>query len=177
MNIHRHPHGHMSGGCCCVWRYRTTVRLFLLLACFGREHHAKLFRIMYHFCTRFLGRPKCPDTYRKQEHLLLPAAVVLLKSCLPTISARNIQPKSAPFLLRFCAMMNSFLGPEKSEYTPARCTLNQNTCSFERQCPSLRFSPVHGVIHVWQVKRNVGDLRGKRKSRFCPCGAVALLLS
>ena len=41
---------------------------------------------------------------------------------------------------------------------PSRHTLNQNTYSFERQYPSLRFSPVHGEFHVRRAKCNTGHL-------------------
>lgn len=83
LNIHKHPHRHMSGGCCCVWRYRTTASFFLLtallLARTPCETLPDFVPFLYCFCTRFLGLPKCPDTYRKQGQHLLPAGLLLLQ--------------------------------------------------------------------------------------------------
>lgn len=111
----RHPHGHMSGGCCCVWRYRTTASLFLLLALFlawtSCENLPNFVPLLYCFCTRFLGLPKLPDTYRRQGQVLLSAGLLLLQFWLATGTARGqnrTEPPAqpllflAPFLLRFC---------------------------------------------------------------------------
>ena len=82
-------------------------KLFCLLACFWLTFgllQAEFADKVELSNALFLRTAESADIYRKQEDFPLPAAVVLLKSCFPTISARNIQPKSAPVLRYFCAI-------------------------------------------------------------------------